>query len=267
MIDRQKLQTFRARCQSKEIVVGTLCSTVSPVMTEAIGYAGFDFVIIDTEVLSINLETMEHMIRAAECSGTIPMVKVKSNDPIMIADAVNAGAAAVKVPHIRNVGDLKRAMDATYFPPKGHRGLCPVARVNKYGQGKMSEAISFTNELVMLLPLLEDKEAVENIDEIMAFEGVEVYDIGPVDLSASYGVPPEQGLSNPIIAEAVDKIIVSAKKYGKQLMTVPYFGSGDQMKLAKEKLIDRGVHIFFYFADSHLFKLGAQEAMRLRTLG
>jgi len=261
-----RFHAFRERYQAKKLVLGMTCSTMSPVVTESIGYAGFDFVTIDTEVLSINPETIENMVRAAECSGTVPIIKLKDNHPVIIADALNTGAPACKIPHAQSADDLKRACDAAYFHPRGQRGLCTVSRANRFAHGKMSELIEWTNREALVIPIVEDRVAVERIDEIMSVEGIEVYDVGPVDLSHSYHLQPDRGFANPEIAAALDRILEAADKYKKHIMTVPVFGTDLTPELVKQKLIDRGVRIIFYRTDSVILRNGMREASRLRDL-
>lgn len=266
MPDQARFRVFRDRFQSGQLVLGMTCSTMSPVTTEIIGHAGFDFVVIDTEMMSINPETVENMVRAAECSGTIPVIKLKDNHPVTISDALNSGAPVCKVPHARSVDDLKRAIDAAFFHPRGQRGLCTVSRANRYAQGKMAELIEWTNREAMVVPIIEDSTAVDRIDELMAVEGVEVYDVGPVDLSHSYHAQPDRGFGNPETAAALDRILEAAGKHGKRIMTVPVFGTELTPELCKERLVDRGVNLIFYRTDSVMLRMGTREALRLRQL-
>jgi len=267
MPDWKKIAQFREKCLANEFILGTSCSTISPVMVEIIGHAGFDFVIVDTEVLSINLETVENMVRAAECSNTIPLIKLKNNDPVMISDALNTGAPAVKVPHVCSADDLKRAVDAAYFHPKGNRGLCPVSRANFYAQGNLSDLVERTNRDVMVIPIIEDAEAVDRIDEIMSVEGIDFYDLGPVDMAHSYRVPPEAGFSDPAVERALKKMIEAAHKYNKRIMTVPVFGGQPLTpELIRDRLISQGVNILFYLSDSAVMRMGMREALKLRKI-
>ncbi len=265
MADQARFRAFKERYQSGKLVLGMTCSTMSPVVTEVIGRQGFDFVILDTEVLSINPETLENMVRAAECTGCVPVIKLKDNDPVIISDALNTGAPVVKVPHATHPDDLKRAIDATFFHPKGHRGLCTVARANGYATGKLSDLIEWTNREALVIPIIEDKEAVERIDELMAVEGIEVYDIGPVDLAHSYGLAPDKGFGHPEINAALERILESARKHGKHVMTVPVLGEELSPELVKTKLIDKGVRLVFYRTDSVMLRNGTREALKLRA--
>jgi 4-hydroxy-2-oxoheptanedioate aldolase len=266
MADKNTFRAFRDKVAKKQLVVGMTCSTMTPVMVEIIGHAGFDFVIVDTEVLSINPETVESMVRAAECTNIVPLIKLKDNDPVLISDAMNTGAPVIKVPHVTSAEDLKRATDAAYFHPRGSRGLCTVSRANKYAQGKMVDLIEWTNAEAMVIPIIEDKEAVDHIDEIMAVPGIEMYDIGPVDLSHSYHLPPDKGFGNPEIAAALEKILAAADKHGKSVMTVPVLGTELTPELAKKHLVDKGVRGVFYRTDSVIMRMGTRDGLRLKEL-
>ena len=264
MSREQTYARFQERYRSGKTVVGMTCSTMSPVLTEIIGYAGLDFVIVDTEVLSINPETVESMVRAADCTNIVPIIKLKDHSPTRIADALNTGAPMIKVPHASSPEILAQAADAAYFHPRGSRGLCTVSRANRYGQGRMSDLIEWTNREVQIIPIIEDRSAVENIDRLMAVDGIEVYDIGPVDLAHSFGVRPDHGFGNPEIGAALERIVEAADKHGKRVMTVPVFGQPLSPELVRSGLIDKGVRMIFYRTDSVTMRTPTGEAMQLR---
>jgi len=238
---------------------------MSPVLAEIIGHAGFDFVVVDCEVLSINPETVENMVRAAEVAGAVPIIKLKSEDPLSISDALNTGAPVIKIPHATSADALKRACDAAYFRPRGNRGLCTVSRANRYGQGKLSDLMEWTNRSVQVIPIIEDREAIERIDELMAVPGIDIYDVGPVDLSHSYDLQPDKGFGNPEIDQALMRIVEAAQKHGKHVMTVPVFGQDLTTELTRERLIERGVKMIFYRTDSINMKFVARNALTLRS--
>ena len=126
----------------------------------------------------------------------------------------------------------------------------------------MTDLIEWTNKDAMVIPIIEDKEAVDRIDELMAVPGIDVYDIGPVDLSHSYHLPPDKGFGNPEIAAALEKIVESANKHGKHVMTVPVFGTELTPELAKARLVDKGVRSIFYRTDSVIMRMGTRDALR-----
>jgi 2-keto-3-deoxy-L-rhamnonate aldolase RhmA len=264
MADQAKVRAFTDKLKRGDLLLGSICATMSPAAAEVLGYAGSDFVLIDTELLLINPETVENMVRATECAGAIPIIKVRDNNPIMIEDAFVSGAPGVMVPHVRSAEDLRRACDASYFPPRGKRGLCVVSRSNLYGQGKMADLIAWTNQEAIVIPIIEDVEAIERIDEIMAYPGVDLYELGPADLSNSYGLPPDRGLSNPPVAAALERMLESARKFGKHIVTVPNFGRDAPSSWTREKLVDRGVRVILFRPDSVMLGQAMQQALTLR---
>lgn len=101
----------RALAEGKT-VFGLLNSIPSPLLVEMIGYAGFDFVILDMEHVCVNPETLENMVRAAECAGVTPLVRVPSAAPDVILRALDCGAQGVVVPHVRTAADAAQAVAA-----------------------------------------------------------------------------------------------------------------------------------------------------------
>lgn len=256
------IDEFRKRLSSQKVCAGVSCATVSPILAEIVGYARYDFMIIDTEMVSINIETIENMVRAAESAGIVTFVKLKDNDPVVISDMLNTGAMGIKVPHCKSGEDARRAMDAAVFPPKGHRGLCPVARVNHYSHGSLAKLIEDTNSKVVVVPLIEDAEGVERIDEIFDVDGIDIVDIGPVDLALSYGVPVNAGYDDPRIAAALDRVAASARARNKHVMTIPFFGRSEVTpSLIKERLTDKGVRVL-YWGDSLILRQALAQGLR-----
>ena len=266
MIRTTRYKEFITGVREDALTLGVSCSTKSVVVAEQLGHLGFDFVIVDTEVLAIDPETVENMLRAVEVSGAVTMVKAKSNDPIVISDMMNAGAPICKIPHARSPEDLRRAADSAFFHPRGHRGLCAASRANLFGAGLLADLMESTNALGQIVPILEDREAVDRIDELMAVDGIELYDIGPQDLAHSYGLSPDKGFANPQVSRALDKIVESANKHGKKVMTTPSFGKPLSPELVKGELVDRGVRTIFLRADLAFLATGSRNILKLREL-
>jgi 4-hydroxy-2-oxoheptanedioate aldolase len=115
---------LRERLRNGDFVLGTFAELPSPALVEILGHAGFDFVIIDREHGSIDLETAEHMIRAAQATGVSPIVRVAENHPVLVRQPLDMGAAGVQVPQIESpegaqqvvrVGDVSlRKVSADY---------------------------------------------------------------------------------------------------------------------------------------------------------
>ena len=174
----------------------------SPQMVEMVAHAGFDWVLIDLEHGTIGLESAELMIMAAEASGITPIVRPRSNSGADISSVMDRGAAGVQVPHINTAEDARKAVSAVKFGPGDNRGLAAGTRPDRYGFSRsMEDFTRASNEESLICVQLEHAAAIENVDEILAVDGIDVFFIGPSDLSQSMGHP-----GNPK-APAVDRAI------------------------------------------------------------
>lgn len=264
---REMFDRFCERVASGAPIFGITSAMASPVATEIHGHAGADFVIIDNESVALNPERLEELVRAAECADTIAFVKVESNDKLPIAAALNSGAPIVGVPHVCNGADLQKAVDGAFYPPVGKRGLCSVSRANRYGVGKMSELVEWTNSKAWLVPIVEDVEALDNLDDIVSHDSVQLIEYGPVDMSRSMGLPPDAGLANGAVAEGMYKLVEVAKKYGKQVMSVPIhpeITTENEGAWIQENLVGKGVNVVFFRPDSLLLGAVSRRIMSLK---
>jgi 4-hydroxy-2-oxoheptanedioate aldolase len=189
----------------------------SPQMVEMIGHAGFDWVLIDMEHGTIGLETAELMIMAAEASGITPIVRPPGNASADITAAMDRGAAGVQVPHVNTVEDARRAVAAVKFGPGDRRGLAAGTRPDRYGLAQpMSDFVERSNAESLVCIQLEHGRAIENVDALLGVEGVDVYFIGPSDLSQSMGYPGN-ARAEPVaraIEETLGKIVAAGKTPG-----------------------------------------------------
>jgi len=216
-----------------EVVVGAFVGFPSPVMIEFAGYAGFDFVIIDTEHGPLGIESTESLVIAAEAAGIVPVVRVTLNDQAMIMQALDVGAQGVQIPQVNTKEDAFRAIQHSKFPPLGARGLALSVRASKFGIVGVQEFIRYNNEEGLVILHIENVKGIENLSEILTVEGIDVIFVGPVDLSQSLGTPGEFG--NKEFLFAMDKVINQASAAGKVLGT--FVGNPEDAR----KWIDRGV--------------------------
>jgi 2-dehydro-3-deoxyglucarate aldolase len=142
------------------------------------------------------------MIQIISLSGNVPLVRVGKNDELLIKRVMDSGAHGVLVPMINNKEDAEKAVDSAKYPPKGKRGA-GLSRAQNYGLG-FQEYINWAEKNSVVIVQIEHIKAVENIQEILAVEGVDGFIIGPYDLSASLGIPGE--FDNPKMIQVIDDI-------------------------------------------------------------
>lgn len=192
---------------------------------EALENTGLDFVIIDGEHGDADTETITDLIRAAELAGLTPLVRICEVSRREIQRVLDSGAQGLIVPGLKNLEEVKKLVQLAKFAPLGNRGFCPT-RVSGWGakawaKVPMQRYMEIANENVLVIPQCETKELLENIEDVMAVEGVDGTFIGPVDLSIALGVPGD--FEHPELLEACDRIREAARSQGKLLMM--YTGS------------------------------------------
>jgi 4-hydroxy-2-oxoheptanedioate aldolase len=209
-----KSNDMKSRLYAGETVLGCSVMLPSPQLVEMAGHAGFDWVLIDLEHGSINLETAELMVMAAEACGITPILRPRGNRKRDISSAMDRGAMGVQVPHVNNVVDARNAVSAVKFGAGDNRGLAAGTRPDSYGlSASLDKFIERSNEQSLVCVQLEHAAAIENIDEILAVEGVDVFFIGPSDLSQSMGYP-----GNPRaqpVAQAIQQTLLKIKDAGR----------------------------------------------------
>ena len=186
----------------------------SPQVVEMLGRLGFDWVLIDCEHGSISLESVELMVVAAEVSDIVPIVRPRTKDAVDIINVMDRGAMGVQVPHVNTAADAQAVVEAVKYHPVGTRGLAAGTRSANYGFGlAMADYVQQANRETLVCVQLEEAQALENIDEIVQVEGVDVFFVGPSDLSQSLGYPGR--VNAPEVVTAVNnafEIIVAAGK-------------------------------------------------------
>lgn len=203
--------------------VGTIIPTNDPTLIEVSALAGFDHVIIDGEHGNVSVRDVEDLVRAAEAAGVTPLARVPSNTPVDILRFLDAGVMGVMVPRIRTGADARRAVAAAKYHPEGQRGLAGVRAARHGLAGPQVDYVAAANRETMVLALLEDREAVTNLDEILAVPGVDVFFIGPADLAQSYGYPgrPDHAEVQAAIDTIIRRTVAAGKTVGTNAATGP----------------------------------------------
>lgn len=192
-------------------VFGPFCKTGDPAFIEAAGYAGFDFCILDTEHGPVTYESMQNNIRAAEVSGLLPVIRTQDFSESSIGKALDIGALGVEIPQITCAEDARTAIRHAKFFPEGERGVCRFVRAAHYSATERSEYFRTANQTLVILQL-EGQEAIRNLDEILAVEGIDIIFIGPYDLSQSLGVPGQ--VTHPSVIAKMKEITARCAALG-----------------------------------------------------
>jgi 4-hydroxy-2-oxoheptanedioate aldolase len=212
---------LKRRLRAGECVLGCWSMLGSPAAVEILALAGYDFIVIDQEHGAGDPTSLADQLRALTGTATTGVVRVPWNDQVYLKRVLDAGAEAVLIPSIETAEEARAAVAACLYPPRGRRGTASSSvRASSYGMAANYVATCADNLLIACQ--IESAKAVENIDAILAVEGIDMMFIGPFDLSATVG---QMGnLKHPevarLIAHAEQRIRAARRPMG----TVPHPG-------------------------------------------
>ncbi|NLP42810.1 MAG: hypothetical protein GX348_11655 [Veillonellaceae bacterium] len=198
---------------TKAAAVGTFLFSSETANIEMLGYGGFDFIIIDTEHSLNGIHNLAGLIRAAEVTGIVPIVRVMENKPALITKVLDSGAGGVLIPRVNTPEQAALAVKAAKYGPQGERGLAGIVRAAHYGFTPLKEYTAAQNSNSLVIVQIEDIAALDKVDEILAVEGVDGIFVGPADLSQSMGISGE--FDNPEFKKVVKDVIRRGSQSGK----------------------------------------------------
>ncbi|QGQ99112.1 siderophore biosynthesis protein SbnG [Paenibacillus psychroresistens] len=183
-----RINKLKRKINNNEPVFGLFVSIPHPIMIELIGYAEYDFVIIDYEHAATNMETIENMIRAAELLDITPLVRISKVDRIEILKVLDCGAQGIVIPNVECRDQVEEAVLHTYYHPIGMRSL-NSGRAGAYAKYSLTDYIAEVNEELMIIPMIESVEGVNQSEAILSEPYVSFVLEGAADLSQSLAVP------------------------------------------------------------------------------
>lgn len=152
---------------------------------EALGVAGFDFLVVDMEHTPLETHHMIDMLRAVAGTRASAVVRMPWNDMVMIKRALDGGAQSILMPFVQNAEEARRAVGYTRYPPQGVRGVAGMHRGNRYGT--VPDYFKTGADELCVMVQIETMSALAQLPEIAAVPGIDSIFIGPSDLSASMG--------------------------------------------------------------------------------
>lgn len=233
--------------------LGTMCNAASALIGEWLGHSGFDFVIVDLQHGENNLESVQMMLHALSSTPATPVVRVPSNIPMYIQRVLDLGAYGIIVPLVNTRAEAEAVVSSVRYAPKGTRSWGPV-RGAVYGG---ADYFSKSAETLLTLVMIESRQALDNVNDILNVDGVDGCFIGPADLNISLGHSPD---TLPAIHQetesAIERIVAAAKSAGK-IAGVHAFSVEDAQRRIKQ-----GFRFMSVMAETRMIRAGATEALR-----
>ncbi|MEO8540379.1 MAG: aldolase/citrate lyase family protein [bacterium] len=243
--------TFLEKWSRGEVTFGSWLSIPSSFSAEVMAHQGFDWVCIDMQHGVIDYQVALTMLQAIGTTDTIPIVRVPWNEPGIIGKVLDAGALGVIIPMVNSVEEAQQAVAACRYFPQGSRSFGPT-RASYYAG---TDYFQGANDQVACIPMIETKQAVDRLDDILAVPGIDAVYVGPADLSITYGLPP--GMANAGAFE--DARVLIAKKCAEHGVTA---GIHANASLA-EKHIAAGYRMITISGDAVAIPVQAQADLKL----
>lgn len=223
---------LKTKLESGGKVIGTWCIIPSPVVTDIICASGLDFIIIDSEHGPIGFETAQEMIIVCESRDVSPIMRVSNVNESEILKALDIGVHGIQIPNIQKTEDILKIIEYSKYPPLGNRGFSPFTRAGNYSLTNAETLTKTANENLLVGINIENKESIENIDQILEIDQLDLVFIGLFDLSKALGIPGQ--VNDRIVLDYLESLtmkILEAGKYPGTIATSPdklkYFSSID----------------------------------------
>lgn len=203
--------SLRTVLRSGRPVFGSWVQFGHSAVAEIMAKAGFDWLGIDLEHSDIDLARAFALIQVVDLAGCTPLVRLSSNDPVQAKRMMDAGARGIIVPSVRSAAEARIAVEAVKYPPEGLRSV-GISRAHGHGS-RFDEYVQEIGDSSVVIAMIEQREGVDRVEEILDVEGVDSVLIGPYDLSASYGVIGE--LDHPLVQAGMRRVVATATAKGK----------------------------------------------------
>lgn len=203
--------SFKRDLLAGQRLIGCWCSLASPISTEVLGLAGFDWVLLDGEHSPNEVTSFIPQLMALKDSRSAPVVRPSSNNAVEIKRLLDIGFYNFLIPFVESADDALRAVAATRYPPQGIRGVSVSQRNNRYGT--VADYFKGINEQICVAVQIESRAGVAAVRDIAAVDGVDCIFVGPSDLAAALGHLGNP--SHPEVQQAIAAIFADARACGK----------------------------------------------------
>lgn len=251
MMDRPTAaQTFRARLRAREPLIGTWVKTPSHIVAEVLALTSLDCLCLDAEHAPFGRLDLDACIAVCRAAGKPVLVRTPSADPAHIQNALDLGATGILVPHVTDRDTAEAVARAAHFGACG-RGYAGSTRAAGYTRGTLAGNLAAAGEGTTVIAMIEDAEAVDKIEAILAAERIDCFFIGRIDLTVSLGATSP---ADPRVVAAVERICAAAAQFSRPVgMFVPDSGEIARWKAASASL--------FLQSSDHGFLLDGAERL------
>ncbi len=237
--------------QEDKPALGGWLSIGNTFSAEVMAAQDLDWLCLDMQHGVIGYDTAVPMLQTISATGVTPIVRVPWCEPAMIMKMLDAGAYGIIVPLVNDRAQAEAAAAACRFPPRGIRSHGPTRAAYYAGFDYLAHA----NDEILCIPQIETVEAMENLDDILSVPGIDVAYIGPMDLTISMGITPEQDGEVEEYVQARKRVVESCHKHG----VVPGVHSNP---VAAARRIEEGFRLVRITGDHSAMERAVREDIR-----
>jgi 4-hydroxy-2-oxoheptanedioate aldolase len=246
------INPLRSRLESGEAGIGILVSMPSVHTAQVLAHAGFDWLFLDMEHGPMGIESVHAMIAATQGTAASPIVRIPWNHHWLAKPVLDAGALGIIFPMIRGRADAEAAVRAVRYPPAGERGFGPFYAPLRFGVA-MGEYPDPADREILCILLIEHRDAIDDIDDIVTVPGVDICFIAPFDLAMSYGY--RDGADHDEVREAITRA-------ENAILASPIHLGGLALETEKANdMIARGYRVILTGFDTLLLERGARDIL------
>ena len=206
---QQLSNPVKAKLQAGQVSVGSWLNLASPLAAEALAAEGFEWLTVDTEHAAWGIGEMTNAFRAIEARGAVPFARAWSHNPEVLARILDAGALGVVVPHVSSRDVAESLARAVRYPPLGERSMGSIRAAT------LGDYYARANDEILLVVMIEDPAGVDNIEAIMAVDGIDVALLGTADLGLAMGLRRDEIAGNAEHERLVRRVLEGCRIVGK----------------------------------------------------
>ncbi len=240
--------TIRRKWREGAAVINGWLAIPSAFSAETMAHQGWDSLTIDMQHGVVDYQVAVTMLAAVSTTPTMPLVRVPWLDPGIIMKMLDAGAYGIICPMVNTRADAETFVAACRYAPKGMRSFGPIRALLYAGADYPAHA----NDTVIPFAMIETRQALDNLDEILSVDGLAAVYIGPADLSLSLGCTPKFDQDEKPVLEAIDLVLKKAREKG----VMPCIHNGTPEYALR--MIEKGFKLVTIASDARLMAAGAQ---------
>ena len=229
----------------------------SSISAEMMAHQNFDSICVDLQHGAIDYQAALPMLQAISTTDRVPLARIPWNDPAIIGKMLDAGAYGLICPMVNSREECERFVGACRYAPQGYRSVGPLRASLCAGADYWKHA----NTTVLTFAMIETKQAVANLDDILSTPGLDAIYVGPSDLSVSMGESAGFDPRFPEVLKAIEKIAKAAEKHG----VVPGIHTGSVAYA--HQMIGFGYRFVTYLSDFRLLQLATERGVKALRAG